>query len=48
MPRWTCRRLWRELAETVAGLTSTPTDQLLSVLTDLARGLQAGTRAENH
>ena len=43
------KRLWRELAEeTIAGLTSTPTDQLLSVLADLARGLQAGTRAESH
>lgn len=37
------KELWQELAEeTLGGLTSTPADQLIAALTDLARGLQAG------
>ncbi len=42
------RELWQKLAEqTVAGLTSTPIDQLLAALTDLSNSLQVSTRAAN-
>ncbi|WP_192809462.1 MarR family winged helix-turn-helix transcriptional regulator [Actinomadura rudentiformis] len=38
------KELWRELAdETVASLTDTSADELITALTDLARGLQGRT-----
>jgi DNA-binding MarR family transcriptional regulator len=40
--------LWHQLAEeSVAGLTSTPVDQIVAALTDLARSLQAAEARTN-